>query len=111
VHSIYRAQQRWRSIWQRSAGARRGKGALVLRTGGFHRGSPPAITGHALHDSPRYGLALKHVARTGDRSTAAKVIRSTDEHGRYDKLSRHDTQFHPGAKIFTCPCLSTDHVA
>jgi hypothetical protein len=39
------------------------------------------ITEHAPQGSPRWGLALKHVARNGDRSTTVKVIRSTDELG------------------------------
>jgi hypothetical protein len=51
-----------------------GKGVLALGMSGFHSGSPPAITGHAYHDSPRRGLALKHVAHNGERSKTAKSI-------------------------------------
>jgi hypothetical protein len=77
----------------------------------FTVAAPPAITGHALRDSPWCGLTLKHMACTGDRSTTAKVIRSTDEQGRYGKRSRDRTQTNPDAKIFTYLCLSADHGA
>jgi hypothetical protein len=87
------------------------KRALVLGTDGFHRGSPPAITGHALYDSPGCGLALKHVARNGDRSTAVKVIPIDDEQGGCGELIRGQTQADPGTKIFTRSQLSTIHSA
>jgi hypothetical protein len=50
--TIYSLQRRWRPISRGCAGGRRGKGVLALGMSGFHRGSPPAITGHAYHDSP-----------------------------------------------------------
>jgi hypothetical protein len=53
----------------------------VLGTGGFHRGNHSG--GHRTC-TPWFitmRLKLKHVARNGDRSTAVKVIRSTDELG------------------------------
>jgi hypothetical protein len=71
---IYSLQQRWCPISRGCASGRRGKGVLALGMSGFHRGSPPAITGHAYHDSPRCGLALKNVAHNGERSTAMKSI-------------------------------------
>jgi hypothetical protein len=57
------------------------KGALCLEQVAFTVAVTPVITGNAPHGSPWWGLALKHVARNGDRSTAVKVIRSTDELG------------------------------
>jgi hypothetical protein len=50
--AIYSLQRRWRPISRGCAGGRRGKGVQALGMSGFHRGSPPAITGHAYHDSP-----------------------------------------------------------
>jgi hypothetical protein len=87
--SIYRLLERWWSIWARCAGGRREKGHWYLEQMAFTVAAPPEIIGHALRDSPWCRLTLKHVARPGDRSTAAKVIQSTDEQGRYDELS-HD---------------------
>jgi hypothetical protein len=40
---------------------------------GFHRGSTPVITEHASHDSPRRGLALEHVAHSGERPAARSI--------------------------------------
>jgi hypothetical protein len=89
-----------------------GKRSSVLGTGGFHCGNH--FGGHQTC-TPWFTtmrLKLKHVARNGDRSTAVKVIRSTDElGGKYGKLSCHETQLNPGAKIFTCLCFSSDHGA
>jgi hypothetical protein len=84
----------------------------VLGTGGFHRGNHSGGNRTCTPWFTTMRLKLKHVARNGDRSTAAKVIRSTDElGGKYGKLNRHETQLNSGAKIFTCPCLSSDHGA
>jgi hypothetical protein len=83
--AIYSLQWRWRPISRGCAGGRRGKGVLALEMSGFHRGSPPAITVHAYHDSPRRGLALKHVAHNGERSTAAKSIPAARRASGYDE--------------------------
>jgi hypothetical protein len=72
--AIYSLQRRWRPISRGCASGRRGKGVLALGMSGFHRGSPPAITGYAYHDSPRRGLVLKHVAHNVERSTTVKSI-------------------------------------
>ena len=64
--AIYSLQRWWRPISRGCVGSRRGKGVLVLGMSGFHRDSPPAITIHAYHDSPRHGLALEHVAHNGE---------------------------------------------
>jgi hypothetical protein len=109
--SIYCSHRRWRPIPWGCAGGQKETRILVLGMGGFHRGSPPVITGHAFHDSPRRGLALKHMARNGDWSTAAKFISIDRWAWGYDKLSRDGTQVDPGVEIFTCPRLSTDHGA
>jgi hypothetical protein len=52
VDAIYRAQQRWRSIWQKGARGRREKGHWYLGQMAFTVAAPPAITGHAHRDSP-----------------------------------------------------------
>jgi hypothetical protein len=109
--SIYRIVKRRLMNLGETRGGRRGKGALCLEQVAFTVAVTPVITGHAPQGSPRLGLALKNVARNGDRSTAVKVIRSTDELGRYGERSRDQTQTDPDAKIFTCPCLSSDHGA
>jgi hypothetical protein len=44
----------------------RGSCAIYSRAG-------PAITGHAPRESPWWGLVLKHVARNGNSSTAARL--------------------------------------
>jgi hypothetical protein len=53
----------------------------VLGTGGFHRGNHSGGHRTCTPWFTTMRLKLKHVARNGDRSTAAKVIRSTDELG------------------------------
>jgi hypothetical protein len=70
--AIYSLQRRWRPISPGCAGGQRGKEVLALGMSGFHRGSPPAIIGHAYHNSSRRGLAFKHVAHNSERSTVAK---------------------------------------
>jgi hypothetical protein len=83
--AIYSLQRRWRPISRGCPGGRRGKEVLALGMSGFHRGSPSAITGHAYHDSPRRGLAFKHVAHNGERSTATKSIPAAQRASGYSE--------------------------
>jgi hypothetical protein len=53
----------------------------MLGTGGFHRGNHSGGHQTCTPWFTTMRLKLKHVARNCDRSTAAKVIRSTDELG------------------------------
>jgi hypothetical protein len=53
----------------------------VLGTGGFHRGNHSGGHRTCTPWFTMMRLKLKHVAHNGDRSTAVKVIRSTDELG------------------------------
>jgi hypothetical protein len=69
--SIYRAQQRWRSIWLRSAGGRRGGGLLaqgirVLRRGSHSGDQRRARAGHSdAVEMPRHAAQSRKVAVTG----------------------------------------------
>jgi hypothetical protein len=56
-----------------------GKESSVLGTGGFHRGNHSGDHRTCTPWFTTMRLKLKHVACNGDRSTATKVIRSTDE--------------------------------
>jgi hypothetical protein len=55
---IYRLPQRWPVNLRETRGGRRRRRLLARKLSGFHRGSTPAITGHAGSDSLRHGLVL-----------------------------------------------------
>jgi hypothetical protein len=103
---IYSFQRWWRPISWGCVGDWRGKEVLALRMSGFHRGSPPAITGHAYRDSPRRGLAFKHVAHNGERSTAAKSILAARRASGYGEPLPRPSPSWSSAKIFTPSWLS-----
>jgi hypothetical protein len=103
---IYSLQRRWRTISQGCAGGRRGKEVLALGISGFHCGSPSAITGHAYHDSQRRGLAFKHVAHNGERSTSAKSIPAARRASGYGEPHPCPSPSWSSAKIFTPSWLS-----
>jgi hypothetical protein len=56
--TIYSRLERWPVNLRETCGGPGRRRLLALEISGFHRGSPPAITGHARCDSLRRGLAL-----------------------------------------------------
>jgi hypothetical protein len=104
--AIYSFQRRWRPISRGCVGGWRGKEVLALGMSGFHRGSPPAITEHAYRDSPRRGLAFKHVAHNSERSTVAKSIPAARRASGYGEPHPRPSPSWSSAKIFTPSWLS-----